>query len=550
MSCVDYIYSNEYVDFIYDYNYREEEIYNRFEPDCVNILSSKYAQVYKKIEDLKTMSINRYGYDSFVKLYTTLDEEVNEEIGIGKLRNIEGFDYTGRDVLIGFVDTGVNYNLDIFKREDGTSKIIGIWDQSIYDEQENSYFDYGRYYTREEINKAINSDEPLDIVKSTDNIGHGTAIASICVGNEDLENGFVGGAPDAEVVVVKLKETKRNIKEYYGVKEDVVCYGNNDIIAGILFLEEIARRENKPLVICLAIGTTQGSHKGRNYLSELIDFLSNSSGIAVVVAGGNEVNTKRHYQGIMNLEENALDNINEDNSYVDRNSITAINMATSTIEEVEITVEGQNQGLVNGFFLEIWTKTPNQLGIGLVSPTGEIIPMVNYNNNNSEEINFIFDKTTVYIDYVNGVANSGDSLVFVRFKNPSVGIWKLVLYKKVLVNGGYNIWLPTIKLVNDTITFVKSEPNMTLVSEGNTQNGITVSGYNYNNGGIYVNSSRGYTADDKIKPDISAPAVDITTINNRGNYVKLSGTSMAAAITVAAVTMLFEWADYVILMKQ
>ena len=114
MSCIDYIYSEEYVDFIYDYNYDANEIYDKFNPDCVNILSPRYAQVYKKIEDFESMSVNKYGYDSFVKLYTTLNMEVNEVIGADRLQRLEGFDYSGRDVRIRFVDTGINYTLDIF----------------------------------------------------------------------------------------------------------------------------------------------------------------------------------------------------------------------------------------------------------------------------------------------------------------------------------------------------------------------------------------------------------------------------------------------------
>ena len=278
MSCYKFIYDDNYADFLIDYNYDINEIYRRYNPECVNILSNKYAVIYKNINesgvfDNDRFSFNVIGYDSFPKLYTVLDngvefnnkdkveflqlngdEEENQlynsfidriltESGISQLRRFEGFDITGRDVLIGFIDTGINYSLDIFKFEDGGSKISAIWDQSIMEgingfegenldfsnsmeiQDDKTFFGYGRVYDNNEINQAINVENPLDIVKSVDSNGHGTSLASLASSI----------ATDANLVIVKLKEAKNSLKNFYGINESTLCYAESDIMAGGFF---------------------------------------------------------------------------------------------------------------------------------------------------------------------------------------------------------------------------------------------------------------------------------------------------------------------------
>jgi subtilisin family serine protease len=145
------------------------------------------------------------------------------------------------------------------------------------------------------------------------------------------------------------------------------------------------------------------------------------------------------------------------------------------------------------------------------------------------------------VAYDNNVSSSGNALVYIRFFNPKEGIWKLRIYENSLIEGRYDIWLPVAGLINSRYEFVKSSPDTTLCQIANTPYAITVSGYNYRSGGIYVDSSRGYTFDERIKPDIAAPAVDINVINNRGDVMTMSGTSIASAITSGLVAMLFEW---------
>ena len=607
MSCSEYIYDEGYADFLVDFNYDIDEVYRRFNPDCVNVLNDKYAIFYKDIKksgvfDSDRFSFNIIPYDSWPKLYALLDddddddddvfsssnklyvdsrhadvlvtsnnkveflnnkvvsssdngmmdesnsnslfESVLQETGVSNLRRFEAFGLTGRDVLIGFIDTGINVNLDIFKYEDGRSKVIAIWDQSIKEvgsdmgDFDSSFFEYGRFYDANEINDGIVSGDDSFFMGGMDYNGHGTSLATQAISI----------APDSSLVVVKLKEAKNSLKNFYGIEESVLCFSETDVLAGILFLEEIARRENKSMVICLGIGTNQGEHEGKGFVGEVINYLSNSPGIAVVVAGGNEVVKRHHFRGDIFLGESLGSSLG--GSFVDlvRGSVDDSVMETyqdsrrdfireSSIDEVEINV-GES---VKGFFFEIWTENPNNISIGLVTPTGEIVPRIINNNNNSEDIRFLFDNTSVLVAYDNNVASSGNAVVFIRFINPSEGIWRIQVYKNSLIEGRYDIWLPISGLVNSRLEIVNSNPETTLSQIANASYAITVSGYNHENGGIYVNSSRGYTFDERIKPDVAAPAVEIKSLNNRGNVIADSGTSISSAITSGIVALLFEW---------
>ena len=196
-SCTEYIYSNDYADFTIDFKYDVETIYEKFNPICVNRITRKYYVAYKQIENIQQMPIIEFGYSAFPKLYGLLDMSALEEIGATDIRRIPNFDLTGRDVLIGFIDTGINYTLDIFKNEDNTTRIVSIWDQEYYESEETSFVSYGRVYTRDEINNALRVEDPYSIVKQRDEIGHGTTLAAIAAGNYDIENDFMGVAPES-----------------------------------------------------------------------------------------------------------------------------------------------------------------------------------------------------------------------------------------------------------------------------------------------------------------------------------------------------------------
>ena len=142
---------------------------------------------------------------------------------------------------------------------------------------------------------ALRSDAPLSLVPTTDTIGHGTAIASIIAGKPDLEQSFSGVVPESELVVVKLKEAKQNLKEIFFVPEDAVCFQESDIMLGVRYLESYSQSASRPLVVCVAMGSSQGGHDGSGALSNYLNYFTRLPGIGVCVSAGNEGNSQRHY---------------------------------------------------------------------------------------------------------------------------------------------------------------------------------------------------------------------------------------------------------------
>ena len=541
-NCTKYIYSNDYAEFTASYNQDLSSINEKFNPICINPITRRYVVVYKQINNIQELPITQFGYNTFPKLYGLLNMDALEKIGVTNLRRIPGFDLTGRDVLVGFVDTGINYTLDVFKTEDKKTRIQSIWDQSIYENEENAFVNYGRIYSKDEINQALLSENPYEIVPQKDNNGHGTTMAAIAAGSYDLMNNFQGVAPESDIIVVKLKEAKEYLKDYYLIEKEAECFQDNDIMAGIQYILQQGRELNKPVVICLGVGTNSGSHEGRDNLSQFIDYLGEDAGVSIIVAGGNEVASRHHYAGKMEIDNvNSVGSINErirENSRVINNREFG-----NEIETIELNVgEG-----VEGFSMEIWIKNPNQASIGFRSPLGENSGIIQMRTSRSDKIEFLFDKSIIYVDMKSIEEYTGNPLIFIRFISPSSGLWNIDIYEDNKIEGRFDAWLPLKGFVSDDVTFVNSDPYTTLVSIANGAYSITVSGYNGNTDSIYVNSSRGYTFDERIKPDLAAPAVNVYGPNKYGDYIYNTGTSIASALTAGTVAMLFQWAASVIL---
>lgn len=113
----------------------------------------------------------------------------------------------GKGVLIAVVDSGIDYAHPDFRNEDGTSRILNLWDQTVTGAPPAGYH-IGTEYTREQINMALQAQTPqerYEIVPSRDLSGHGTHVAGIAAGNGRAGNGrYTGCAPESELIIVKL----------------------------------------------------------------------------------------------------------------------------------------------------------------------------------------------------------------------------------------------------------------------------------------------------------------------------------------------------------
>ncbi len=503
-------YSNEYFDLIIEYN-GDLSILEQYKENGIQIINYFIAVVHIPMSSVSEDIISRMGYAVLPNLFGIVSDAPLEASGILKLRNIPTFVLRGKGVLIGFVDTGIDYTNPIFTYADGTTKLVSIWDQSVDTDQVPAGMSYGTEYSRDQINEALKSEEPFMKVPSKDEIGHGTMLAGIAAGNDIPDKGFFGVAPDAELVVVKLKQAKANLKAFFRVPEDRQCYQENDINLGYQYLLNVATSLNQPIVICSSIDTSQYAHDGRGTLSSWLSLQANNTGIAIITAVGNEGNARRHYSGTVDPK--------------------------AGFDVVELTVaQGET-----GFTMEIWGNSPNLFSIDITTPLGEYVPRISIVLNETREIRFIFDPTIIYLDYTLVEAQSGDQLILLRFTNPSPGIWKFNVYGRGINPMKFNIWLPMDNFIMEDTYFIRSNPDTTLLSVSCSTVPIAVTAYNVEDDSLYLNSGRGYTRIDYIKPDIAAPGVNLSAPSLNHDFVGITGTSAAAAHTAGVAAMLLEW---------
>jgi subtilisin family serine protease len=239
------IYSNDYADLLINYS-GNESILKTFQDSTTQIIDFFYAVVRVPIQQIDENILANLGYAVMPTLAGIISGSSLEASNIIKVRNTPNLNLRGNGVLIGILDTGIDYTNPIFINADNTSKIVSIWDQTIPSENGQSNTYYGTEYSREQLNAALESNNPLSIVPSTDVIGHGTMIAGIAAGNEVPESNFYGIVPGAELVVVKLKPAKQYLKEFWRIPDNAVCYQQNDILFALEYLEQVAIKLNRP----------------------------------------------------------------------------------------------------------------------------------------------------------------------------------------------------------------------------------------------------------------------------------------------------------------
>lgn len=507
MDCTQAVYSNEYYDLIVDTENRGE----RFTlPPCMQEISERFLTGYWPRQELPPFTVTSYTYTAIPKLFATLDELAMEASGIIQIQNQPTLSLKGQGVLIGIIDTGIDYQNSLFRNSDGTTRIAGIWDQTRREGPPPEGFIYGAEYREGQINEALSSENPLTVVPVTDEDGHGTYVASLAAGGADPQNAFVGAAPFATIGVVKLKGAKEFLRDFFFVKEGAVAFQENDIMAGVSYLSRLAYELNMPLSLCISLGSNWGSHDGAGPLSNVLDSLVSRRNRSVAVAAGNESNQRHHYRGT----------ITENGGF----------------QDVEINV-GANVG---GFTLELWSQVSESFTVEIISPTGERIPRLTPQNVR-REYTFIFENTRVSVDKNISFATNDLQLIFMRFETPSQGIWNVRVYGVDVFDGEFNMWLPLEALLDGEVFFLRSNPDLTITVPGGARYPMTVGGYDGRNQSIYLDSGRGYTLEGAIKPDFVAPAVEVLGAGPRNLIVARTGASAAAAITTGAAALLMEW---------
>lgn len=131
-------------------------------------------------------------------------------------------------------------------------------------------------------------------------------------------------------------------------------------------------------------------------------------------------------------------------------------------------------------------------------------------------------------------------MIFVRFSNAVPGNWRLRIYNEG-GQGSFHIWLPMHGFIKEDTRFLAPVPETVICDPGNAESVFTVGAYNHNDRGIYLYSSRGYTANGQIKPDLVSAGVEVTAPDVMGGYTSVTGTSVAAAHVAGMSAILWEW---------
>ncbi len=509
--CAERIISEDYADFIIEIGFRENEARQEYKDLCIQDIGYKFSAIYYPLSEINPISVGEDTYIAIPKLFGLMDTSAVEATGALRLQRVRGASLTGNGVIVGFIDTGIDYTNDIFKNVTGRTRILSIWDQSDQSGTHPQGIEFGSEYTREDIDRALQSENPYSIVPTKDTQGHGTFMAGVACGSEDVENNFIGAANESQIAVVKLKKAKKYLRDFYLIEENVQdVYQENDIMQAVTYLRNLSRRESKPLVLVLGLGTGSGQRSGGSALSQQLNDLGEMIGCCVVTCAGNEGNARLHYKGsVLNKE----------------------------YEDVELRVgEG-----TNGFTMELWGNSPDIISVAFISPSGEMISRIPARVGQSDTVEFLLEKSKIDISYSLVEAGGGVELIFMRFIDPTPGVWIIRVYGNNILEGDYNIWLPIKQFIDKETYFLKPNPDITLTVPSTTQATITVAAYDNMTNALFTDSSRGFTRTNEIKPDITAPGVNVYGPGINNNYVRKSGTSVAAALVAGNCAQLMQW---------
>lgn len=412
---------------------------------------------------------------------------------------------SGRGVLMGIVDSGVDYRHPDFCNEDGSSRILRLWDQSARGTEGSppeGYF-LGAEYTKEDIDRALAlpENEGNLIVPQQDLSRHGTSVLGIAAGNGRASGGvYRGVAYESGIIAVKLGTPRENSFPR-----------TTELMQGIDYLVRQALALKMPMAINLSFGNNYGSHRGDSLLETYLSNVSNVGRTAICVGTGNNGNDSLHASG---------------------------RIAQGEAREIEFSV-GPYEPVLN---VQLWKSYTDEMEIFVETPSGQTVGPL------SEQLGtlrYSLEDTELLIYYGKpGPFQVTQEIYFDFLPAGSYirsGIWKIRLRGRRIREGGYYLWLPGGRVLNTGTGFYSPSAGETLTIPSTAAKVISVGAYDSRLNAFADFSGRGGGALTYPKPDLAAPGVDITAPVPGGGYGSVTGTSFATPFAAGAAALLMEW---------
>lgn len=418
----------------------------------------------------------------------------------------------GNGVLVAILDSGIDYFHPDFRRENGTTRILRIWDQTASWQQENPVlmrYQRGAEYTEEQINEALSQSsrqQGLAIVPVTDSTasGHGTAVASIAAGNGLGSQGrrYRGVAPESSILVVKVGTAREN-----GFPR------TTELMMAVDYTLRTALALHMPVAINISIGNNYGSHDGTSLLETYLNTASETGRAVICIGTGNEGASKSHV--LVRLEERKT-------------------------QDVELSVSAYESGLN----IQIWKRYMDTILIELISPSGMTAGSFRQELGTQE---FVLEQTKILLYYGEPAPYTQAQEIYIDMIPQSgyylnTGIWRIRLMPERIVAGDVNLWLPGSGAVNFGTGFLTPTPDITLTIPSTAQKVISVAAYDTAQNAYADFSGRGFTrVTNQVKPDLAAPGVGIMSASVGGGYGSRSGTSFATPFVTGSAALMLEW---------
>lgn len=436
---------------------------------------------------------------------------------------------TGKNVLIGVIDSGIDIENREFLTPEGRTRIKYLWDQTLDAQEVNEIagqegvfagqaappagYSIGVEFSETKINAALAEKNPMHLVPSRDTSGHGTAVAGIAAGAGNLAEGqYRGVAPESELIVVKL-----------GTPAKDSFPKTTELMRAVTYTVQKAVELGMPVAINLSFGNTYGAHDGSSLLERFLDNVAEIGRTVICVGSGNEGASGGHISGRL--------------------------LPAGNIRRTELNV-GDYQTSIS---VQLWKEYVDRFLVAVIAPSGERREI---DTLRLGQESFILEQTQVLLFtgepspysvnqeiYFDLIPEDGGTYI-------TPGIWSFELTPIKTVSGNYDFYLPSNAILNTGTRFFSPTPVKTMTIPSTASKVITVGAYDASLEAYADFSGRGYPLQSiagermnqgTVKPDIVAPGVGIHTIGPNNTFVQVTGTSFAVPFAAGSAGLLMEW---------